>query len=75
MQLSQKGKFFSNFFFFFPFAKFRVNFAHSRRKYDPHSCRIFELMDSEKTWLDKCLKSPVSEDPSTSNMGNGWKHC
>ena len=21
-----------------------------------------------KTWLNKCLKSPVSEDPSTSNM-------
>ena len=23
-----------------------------------------------KTWLDKCLKSPVSEDPSTSDMVN-----
>ena len=28
-----------------------------------------------KTWLDKCLKSPVSEDPSTSNMVNGPKQC
>ena len=28
-----------------------------------------------KTWLDKCLKSSVSEDPSTENMGNGTKHC
>ena len=28
-----------------------------------------------KMWLDKCLKSPVSEDPSTSNMVNGAKHC
>ena len=27
-----------------------------------------------KTWLDKFLKSPVSEDPSTSNMLNGQKH-
>ena len=27
------------------------------------------------TWLGKCLKSPVSEDPSTSNMVNGPKHC
>ena len=26
-------------------------------------------------WLDKCLKSPVSEDPLTSNIGNGTKHC
>ena len=28
-----------------------------------------------KTWLDKCLKSRVSEDPSTDNMANGSKHC
>ena len=27
-----------------------------------------------KTWLDKCLKSPVWEDPSTSNMLNRRKH-
>ena len=26
-----------------------------------------------KTWLFKCLKSPVSEDPSTSSMVNGPK--
>ena len=28
-----------------------------------------------KTWLYKCLKIPVSEDPSTSNMVNGPKDC
>ena len=28
-----------------------------------------------KMWLDKCLKSPVSEDPSTGNMANAPKHC
>ena len=28
-----------------------------------------------KMWLDKCLKSPVSEDPLTSNMLNVPKHC
>ena len=27
-----------------------------------------------KTWLDKYLKSPVWEDLSTGNMGNGPKH-
>ena len=27
-----------------------------------------------ETWLDKGLKSPISEDPLTSNMGNGPKH-
>ena len=28
-----------------------------------------------KTWLDKGLKSRVSEDPSTDNIQNGSKHC
>ena len=27
-----------------------------------------------KTWFDKCLKTPVSDNPSTSNMVNGPKH-
>ena len=27
-----------------------------------------------KTWLEKCLKSPVSDDPSISNILNGQKH-
>ena len=27
-----------------------------------------------KTWLDICLKSPVSEDPTKSNMVNVPKH-
>ena len=28
-----------------------------------------------KKWLDKSLKSPISQDPSTGNMVNGRKHC
>ena len=28
-----------------------------------------------KTWLDQCLKSPVSEDPTKSNMVKAPKHC
>ena len=28
-----------------------------------------------KTWLDQSLKSPVSEDPTKSNMVNAPKHC
>ena len=28
-----------------------------------------------KTWLDKCLKSHVSEDPYTDNMENWSKQC
>ena len=27
------------------------------------------------TWLDKCLKSLVSDEPSTDNMANGSKDC
>ena len=28
-----------------------------------------------KRWLDQCLKSPVSECPSKSEIGNAPKHC
>ena len=28
-----------------------------------------------KTWLDQCLRSPVSEDPTKSNSVNAPKHC
>ena len=28
-----------------------------------------------KTLLDECLKCPVSEDPTKSNMVNALKHC
>ena len=27
-----------------------------------------------KTWLDKCLKIPYSDEPLTGNMVNGPKH-
>ena len=28
-----------------------------------------------KLWLDKCIKSPLSDYPWTCNMVNGTKHC
>ena len=28
-----------------------------------------------KTWLDKCLKIPVSEDSWTVKIASGLKHC
>ena len=34
----------------------------------------FRKYGSRKTWLNKCLKSPVSDDRSTFNMVNGPKH-
>ena len=36
---------------------------------------LFAILPTAKTWLDKRLKSPVSEDGSTSNMVNVPKHC
>ena len=35
----------------------------------------FRTYGLEKTGLDKCLKSPVSEDPLRSNVVNEQKHC
>ena len=32
---------------------------------------VFAKLRTLKTWLDNCLKIPVSEDPLKSNMGNG----
>ena len=36
---------------------------------------VYPELPTLKTWLDKCLKSPVSEDASRSNMVNVPKHC
>ena len=35
----------------------------------------FQNEGLRKTLLDKCLKSRVSEEPSTGNITNGLKHC
>ena len=35
---------------------------------------VFSKLQTPKTWLDKCLKSPVSEDASTRDMVNVRKH-
>ena len=35
----------------------------------------FSTYGLKKKWLDICLKSLLSEDPQTSNMVNGLKHC
>ena len=36
---------------------------------------VFPRLPTPKRWLGKCLKSLVSEDPSTSNMVNVPKYC
>ena len=36
---------------------------------------VFLNLQLQKAWLDKCLKSPLSEDSSTRYIINGPKHC
>ena len=67
MQLSQKQKTFSQ--FFAAFSKSRFNFDHSEKKMTLTPF-LFPKLRSPKTWLEKCLKGPVLENPSASNMVN-----
>ena len=72
MQLSQKQKTFSR--FFSAFLKSTLNFKHFEKKMT-RIAFVFRKLRTPKTKLDKCLKSKVSEDPSTSNMADVPKHC
>ena len=40
----------------------------------PSGLMYFQKKGPQKKWLDKRLKSPVWDDPSTGNMVNGSKH-
>ena len=72
MKLSQKQKLFSQ--FVDAFLKSRLNFKHFQKKMTVIT-DVFRKLRTAKTWLNKCLKSAVSEDPSTSNMVTGVKQC
>ena len=72
MQLFQKEESFSR--MLSAFLKSRINFAYFVKKITLKADVLLRLR-TPKTWSDKCLKSPVSEDLSTSNMVNGSKHC
>ena len=54
---------------------FRSKFEHLEKKYDPHSLWYYRNYGLRKTQIDKFLKCSVSEDPTTSNMGNGPEYC
>ena len=73
MELSMKQKHFRT--FFSVFLKWRWTFEHFEKKNDPHSLCISEITDCKKTLLHKCIKGPVWEDPSPSNMVKGPRHC
>ena len=72
LQLSKKQKTFSQ--FFAAFLKTSWNLNASKKKMSLIAF-VFPKLRTTKTWLDKCLKSLVSEDPSKRNMVNVPKHC
>ena len=72
MQLSQKQKSFSQ--FLAALLKSRLNFKYFEKKMTLLAF-VFRTLRTPKTRLDKCLKSPVSEDPLRSNMADVTKHC
>ena len=59
-QLSQKQKTFSH--FLAAFLKSRLNCNFLREKMTV-TALVFPKLWTLKMWLDKCLKSPPSEDP------------
>ena len=60
MQLSQKQKNFSQVFSLF--LNSSLNFEHFEKKDCPQDF-VSSKLRTPKTWLDKCLRSPFSEDP------------
>ena len=73
MQVSREQKTFSE--FFSEFLKSSLNFGHFQKKKVSFIADVFRKNGPRKTWLDQCLKSPVSKDPSESNIINGPKLC
>ena len=72
MQLSQKQKTFSR--FFAAFLKFRL-ILNILSKNMTLIDFVMSKLRTPKSWSDKSLKSPVSADPSTSNIVNVLKLC
>ena len=66
MQLSRKQIFFAYFYWIF---KSSLNSKHFEKKMTLIAF-VFWKISTPKTRLEKCLKSPVSEDPLTRNMAD-----
>ena len=56
------------------FWKFKFNFEYFLKKRWLSKLMYFLTYGLGKAWLDKCQTSPISEDPSTSNMVKGQKN-
>ena len=67
MQLSKKRESFSE--FFSAFLKSKLDFEYFEKKMTLRAF-VFPKLWGPKTWLVKCLESPVWEDSSTRNMVN-----
>ena len=72
MLLSPKQNIFSQ--FFSVFFESALNFEYFQKKKRPSELMYFRNYRPRKTCLDKCLKTPVSEDLSTGDMVNSPKH-
>ena len=68
IQLSQKRNTFSQ--FVATFWKSRLHFKYFEKKKITLIDFVFSKLRTPKTYSDKCLKRPVSENPSTSNIAN-----
>ena len=73
MQLSQKQNIFSE--FFARFLKSAISFKYCQKKKTTLTDLVYPILRTPESWSDKCLKSPVWEKPSTSNMVNVSKQC
>ena len=72
MQLSQKEKTFSE--FFARFLEPTINFKDLKENMTLTDF-VYPKLPTMKTRSEKCLKSHVSENPSTSNIVNVPQHC
>ena len=72
MQLFKKRKTFSQFLLHFWDSDQILNILKKKMTLIAY---VFPKLETPKVWLDKCLKSPVSEDPWTKDVVNGPKHC
>ena len=72
MHLSEKKKLFLNFLLHFWNLTEILNVLKQKMNLIAF---VFPKFRTRKRWLDKCLKTPVSEDSSTSKRVNVFKHC
>ena len=71
MHLSQKEKSFSE--YSCAFFESALSLEHFQKKMTLIAY-VFRNYRPQKTYLDKCLKAPVSEDPLTADMVSAPKH-